>query len=86
MATKKRPVLIRVQPYNYDKLKAIADKNRRSVSNQLEYLMIQYIENYEKENGEIPLMGENKEPGVSLKVSGNNYFSNNNNSFNTTAV
>ena len=36
MATNKRPVLIRVQPVNYDKFKVIADKNGRSVSNQLE--------------------------------------------------
>ena len=56
MATKKRPILIRVQPYNYEKLKAIADKNSRSISNQLEYLMIQYIEKYEKEHGTIPMM------------------------------
>ena len=55
MATNKRPVLIRVQPVNYDKLKFIADKNGRSVSNQLEFLMKIFIENYETQNGQIPL-------------------------------
>ena len=55
MATQKRPVLIRVQPINYDKLKFIADNNGRSVSNQLEYLMKIFIENYETQNGKIPL-------------------------------
>ena len=54
MATNKKPILIRVQPVNYEKLKAIADKNRRSLSNQLEYLMIQYIDQYENEHGTIP--------------------------------
>ena len=54
MATKKRPILIRVQPINYQKLKAIADQNSRSISNQLEYLMVQFINKYEKENGAIP--------------------------------
>ena len=53
MATNKKPILIRVQPVNYEKLKAIADKNRRSLSNQLEYLMIQYIDQYENEHGTI---------------------------------
>ena len=53
MATNKRPVLIRVQPVNYDKFKVIADKNGRSVSNQLEYLMRIFIENYEVQNGQI---------------------------------
>ena len=53
MATSKRPVLIRVQPVNYDKFKVIADKNGRSVSNQLEYLMRIFIENYEVQNGQI---------------------------------
>ena len=58
MATKKRPILIRVQPYNYEKLKAIADNNQRSVSNQLEYLMEQFISEYESQHGEIPLAGD----------------------------
>ena len=58
MATNKRPVLIRVQPVNYDKLKFIADRNGRSVSNQLEFLMKLFIENYETQNGQIPLANQ----------------------------
>lgn len=53
MATNKRQVLIRVEPQNYDKFKAIADKNRRSVSNQLEYLMEIFIKKYESQNGSL---------------------------------
>lgn len=78
MATKKRPVLIRVQPYNYEKLKAIADGNRRSVSNQLEYLMEQFIANYEMQYGQIPLTGEEqKQNNVPLnkQIGNNNFFS-----------
>ena len=48
MATKKRPILIRVQPINYEKLKAIADQNSRSISNQLEYIMIHLLTNMKK--------------------------------------
>ena len=53
MATNKKPILIRVQPSNYAKFRVIADSNRRSMSNQLEYLMVKFIESFEKENGEI---------------------------------
>ena len=59
MATNKRPILIRVQPQNYEKLKTIADLNSRSISNQLEYLMIQYIREFEQEHGAIPLASDN---------------------------
>lgn len=55
MATQKRQVLIRVQPETYEKLKIISDKNHRSVSNQLEWLMLQFISNYETQNGQISL-------------------------------
>lgn len=53
MATNKRQVLIRVQPDTYAKLKVISDKNHRSVSNQLEWLMLQYIADYEAQNGKV---------------------------------
>ena len=74
MATKKRPVLIRVQPVNYDKFKVIADHNGRSVSNQLEYLMRIFIENYESQNGKIPL-ADSGDASSSI----NNQIGNNNN-------
>ena len=74
MATKKRPVLIRVQPYNYEKLKAIADSNRRSVSNQLEFLMEKFIESYETQNGQIPLPADFKQSNAVVNDFGNNNF------------
>ena len=79
MATNKRPVLIRVQPVNYDKFKVIADKNGRSVSNQLEYLMRIFIENYEAQNGQIPLVDENTGANsavINEQVGNNNNFVN----------
>ena len=51
MATQKKQVLIRVQPDTYEKLKIISDKNHRSVSNQMEWLMLQFITDYEEEPG-----------------------------------
>ena len=82
MATQKRQVLIRVQPDTYEKLKAISDKNHRSVSNQMEWLMLQFISEYEAQNGSIPLLNkdmgvvQNNSSGTNLiAIGGNNYNS-----------
>lgn len=71
MAASKKAVLIRVQPEIHDKLKFIADKNHRSITNQLEWLMLQFISEYESENGKIPLADEPTKV-VQKIVGGNN--------------
>ena len=53
MATDKRQVSIRIKLLNYDKLKIIAEKNSRTVTNQVEYLVARYIEDYEARYGQI---------------------------------
>ena len=69
MSTQKRQVLVRVQPTTYEKFKIISDKNHRAVSNQVEWLMLQFIAEYEQKNGQISL----GESGVkSLGVINNN--------------
>ena len=76
MATQKRQVFIRVQPETYEKLKIISDKNHRSVSNQLEWLMLQFISNYETQNGQISL-GEvplSKNLTIQNQQNGNNNY------------
>ena len=72
MATKKRPILIRVEPCNYEKFKVIADSNRRSMTNQLEYLMVKFIADYEKQNGAIPLPVELAQNKNAVNVNGDN--------------
>lgn len=80
MATQKRQVLIRVQPDTYEKLKAISDKNHRSVSNQMEWLMLQFISEYEAQNGSIPLLNknmgvvQNNSSGTNLVAIGGNKY------------
>lgn len=59
MATQKKQVMIRVQPDTYEKMKIISDKNHRSVSNQMEWLMLKFIADYETQNGLISLFNEN---------------------------
>ena len=76
MATSKRQVLIRVQPEDYEKLKFISIKNHRSVSNLLEWLMLNFINDYELNNGKISAEELNSKSGravVDRHQNGNNF-------------
>lgn len=55
MATNKRVFTLRLQDNNFEKIKAIAEKSKRSIAMQIEYILEQYIDRYEKENGDIEL-------------------------------
>lgn len=55
MATDKRAFTMRMQPYNFEKIKIIAEHNKRSIAMQIEYLIENCINSYEKEYGEIKL-------------------------------
>ena len=55
MATDKRQFTLRVQPENFEKLKHIAELERRSISMQVEHMVLTYIESFEKEHGVIVL-------------------------------
>lgn len=58
MATDKKQTGIRFEPVVLYKLGYIAKKNVRSLNAQLEFLAKNCIEEYEKENGEIPVKDE----------------------------
>lgn len=76
MATSKRQVLIRVQPEDYEKLKFISAKNHRSVSNLLEWLMLNFINDYELNNGKISAEELSSKSGrtiADLHQNGNNF-------------
>ncbi|WP_143192319.1 Arc family DNA-binding protein [Paenibacillus sp. P32E] len=51
MATDKRVFTLRLKDDNFNKIKYIADKNKRSIAMQIEYLIEQHIEQFEKEKG-----------------------------------
>ncbi len=53
MATNKRAFTMRMQPQNFDKIKIISDKNKRSIAMQIELLIENCISEYEKQYGEI---------------------------------
>lgn len=54
MPTDKRQFTLRVQEENFEKIKYIADKNKRSIAMQIEFIMEECIRSYEEENGDIP--------------------------------
>ena len=53
MATKKKSLLIRVQPEHYEKVKALAEANTRTMANMVEHMIAKYIKEYENKNGSI---------------------------------
>ncbi|MEM5777671.1 MAG: Arc family DNA-binding protein [Candidatus Aenigmatarchaeota archaeon] len=53
MATDKRQFTLRLQEENFLKIKYIASVNKRSIAMQIEFLIEQYIEQWEKEHGKI---------------------------------
>lgn len=55
MATDKRQFTLRVQPESFEKLKYISDMEHRSISMEVEHIVLSYISEYEKINGEILL-------------------------------
>jgi hypothetical protein len=53
MPTDKKVFTLRLQKDNFDKIKYIAAKNKRSIAMQIEYLVEQAIEEYKKKQGKI---------------------------------
>ncbi|MGX4587898.1 Arc family DNA-binding protein [Paenibacillus chitinolyticus] len=53
MSTNKRVFTLRLEEENFEKIKYIAERNKRSIAMQIEYLIEQYVEEFEKKNGEI---------------------------------
>ena len=56
--TSKVPYTTRIDETLYAKLKYVAKKDVRSLNNLLELLMVKCVEEYESQNGVIPLDGE----------------------------
>lgn len=53
MVTDKRQFTLRLQDENFNKIKFIADKDKRSIAMEIEYILEQYIAEYEKKHGPI---------------------------------
>lgn len=46
---------LRLEETTWQKISYISKKNKRSLNSQIEYLVESHIEEYEKQNGAIPL-------------------------------
>lgn len=53
MPTDKRVFTLRLQEDNFNKIKYIAEKNKRSIAMQIEFLIEQCIAEYERDHGKI---------------------------------
>ncbi|MBR4026798.1 MAG: hypothetical protein IKJ01_04485 [Lachnospiraceae bacterium] len=55
MAVSKIQTGLRIPETTYAKLKTLSVKENRSINNLVEYIIQQYLEEFEKNNGSIPL-------------------------------
>lgn len=53
MTTNKRQFTLRLQENSFEKIKIIAEINKRSIANQIELLIDKFISDYEKKHGPI---------------------------------
>ena len=53
MATNKRVFTLRLNDEVFDKIGVLASEQHRSMTNYIEYVLLQHIEEIEKKNGEI---------------------------------
>ena len=51
MSTEKRAFTMRMQEDNFEKIKLIAERNKRSIAMQIEFLIEACIAQYEKQQG-----------------------------------
>ena len=54
MATNKIQTGLRISEGIYSKIRFLCTKEQRSLNNLIEYILQQYIDQYEKEHGAIP--------------------------------
>lgn len=55
MATDKRQFTLRMRDETYEKVRYLAFMDRRSIAMEIEHIINQYADRYEREHGAIPL-------------------------------
>lgn len=55
MATNKRVFTLRLQDDVFDKIEYLAKDQHRSMTNFIEFVLLQYLDEYQKDNGVINL-------------------------------
>jgi hypothetical protein len=60
MATDKRQFTLRLLDVNFEKIRFLANMDRRSIAMEIEYIIERHIASYEKDHGPIKLSDEAK--------------------------
>lgn len=55
MATDKRQFTLRLRDDNFEKIRIIAERSKRSIAMQIEYVLEEFIREYERQHGPIRL-------------------------------
>lgn len=55
MTTDKRQFTLRTQEETFEKIKAIAEREHRSIAMEIEHIIELYVSDYEKQHGDIRL-------------------------------
>lgn len=55
MATDKRQFTLRLRDDNFEKIRIIAERSKRSIAMQIEYVLEEFIREYEQQHGPIRL-------------------------------
>ncbi|MCI1930787.1 MAG: Arc family DNA-binding protein [Clostridia bacterium] len=55
MATEKRAFTMRMQNENFEKIKFLAEQNKRSIAMQIEFLIEKAVSEYESKHGKIKI-------------------------------
>lgn len=63
MATSKKVFTLRLQDEVFEKIEYLAKQEHRSVTNLIEYVLLQYIKQYQNKNGDIEIDKEWQEKG-----------------------
>ena len=58
MASNKRVFTLRLSDPVFDKIEALSKQQHRSMTNFIEYVMLDYLKKYEDNNGEIEIIYE----------------------------
>jgi predicted DNA-binding protein len=56
MATDKRPTMLRLPESTYEKVRYLAYVERRSINMEIEHAIENYITDYERDHGSIPIL------------------------------
>lgn len=74
MTAERKTFTMRLPVEDYDKLKILSKKNKRSMASELEFILEMYFEKYELQNGKVITEKDTAPPVSNNQVGNNNLF------------